>query len=103
MQNDIYPRFLKSDHYQQMLRRGREVEEAGKGFFAKLQKRKLEIVKQDATGISPCLPQRYTKRQVLSISVALKIPLIVHRKFMVCVCSQFQCTLMACTNHKFPT
>ena len=65
MQNDIYPRFLKSKEFQGYLRRGREVDDAGKGFFAKLQKKKFEGVLQDASGISPCLPQRYTKRQVM--------------------------------------
>ncbi len=41
------------------------MDDAGKGFFAKLQKKKFEGVLQDASGISPCLPQRYTKRQVM--------------------------------------
>ena len=64
MQNDIYPRFLKSIEYQTMLRKGKEIDEAGKGFFGNLKKKKFENVRQDATGISPCLPARYTKRQV---------------------------------------
>ncbi len=32
----------------------------------------------------------------------LNNPFPIHRKFMVCVCSQFQCIPMARTNHKFP-
>ena len=64
MQNDIYPRFLNSQEYQQLLRKGKEMDEAGKGFFAKLQRKKFDVVRQDASGISPCLPQRYTRRQV---------------------------------------
>lgn len=65
MQNDIYPRFLKSSLYQDMLKRGKDVA-AGKGFFARLQlkKNRFDLGKKDAKGISPNLPQRYTKRQV---------------------------------------
>ncbi|XP_064406402.1 regulator of G-protein signaling 7-like [Halichondria panicea] len=68
MQNDIYSRFLKSSLYQDMLKRGKDAA-AGKGFFARLQlrKNKLDVGQKDARGISPNLPQRYTKRQ-LSIS-----------------------------------
>ena len=68
MQNDIYPRFLKSPEYQKMLKKGKEIQPGGRGFFAKLQyglrKSKLEANLKDATGISPNLPQRYAKRQV---------------------------------------
>ena len=71
MQNDVYPRFLKSDHYQQMISKGIEMEEAGRGFFSRLQRKKIDsVVKQDATGISPCLPQRYAKRQVQAVFLA---------------------------------
>ena len=68
MQNDIYPRFLNSREYQIMLKKGREIQPGGRGFFAKLQqglrKSKLEANLKDATGISPNLPQRYARRQV---------------------------------------
>ena len=68
MQNDIYPRFLNSREYQIMLKKGKEIQPGGRGFFAKLQqglrKSKLEANLKDATGISPNLPQRYARRQV---------------------------------------
>ncbi len=68
MQNDIYPRFLKSSLYQDMLKRGQDAA-AGKGFFARLQlkKNRFDIGKKDVKGISPNLPQRFTKRQVWSV------------------------------------
>lgn len=69
MQNDIYPRFLKSPEYQGMLKKGKEIQSgSGRGFFSKLQyglrRSRLEANFKDATGISPNLPQRYAKRQV---------------------------------------
>ena len=68
MQNDIYPRFLKSKEYQDMLKGGKSLDNGGRGFFSRFQygqrKFKLEAGARDATGISPCLPQRYTRRQV---------------------------------------
>lgn len=75
MQNDIYPRFLKSTDYQEMLRKGKEMNSVGKGFFSKLKysnlggvkKTKFEILSMDDKGVSPCLPQRYARRH-LSIS-----------------------------------
>lgn len=67
MQNDIYPRFLKSALYQDMLKRGKDTA-AGRGFLSRLQlRKKLDVGLTDASGISPNLPQRFTKRQ-LSIS-----------------------------------
>ena len=70
MQNDIYPRFLNSQEYRMMLKKGKEVQPGGKGFFSKLQyglrKSRLEANLKDATGISPNLPQRYARRQVCS-------------------------------------
>ena len=51
-----------------MLKKGKEVQPGGKGFFSKLQyglrKSRLEANLKDATGISPNLPQRYARRQV---------------------------------------
>ena len=72
MQNDIYPRFLKSTDYQEMLRKGKEMNSVGKGFFSKLKysnlggvkKTKFEILSMDDKGVSPCLPQRYARRHV---------------------------------------
>lgn len=71
MQNDIYARFLKSPDYQQMLSVGKMQGTAGKSFFSRFKvpsanRQKLQAqVSTDFT--SPCLPGRYTKRQ-LSIS-----------------------------------
>ncbi len=39
---------------------------------------------------------------IQSISLAFEHSISVHGKFMVCMCSQFQCTPMVRTNHKFP-
>ena len=64
IENDIYPRFLKSDEYKNLLKKGREAKAAGKGFFAKLQKRKFDGSVQDATDISPCLPHRFARNHV---------------------------------------
>ena len=70
MQNNIYPRFLNSQEYQTMLKKGKEMQPGGKGFFSKLQygprKSQLEANLKDATGISPNLPQRYARKQVHS-------------------------------------
>ena len=85
MQNDIYPRFLKSQEYQMMLKKGKEVQPGGKGFFSKLQyglrKSRLEANLKDATGISPNLPQRYARRQVC-----------IRRKYKWCVVHRRTCT-----------
>ncbi len=66
MQNDIYPRFLKSVLFKDMLKRGKDIA-TGKGFFSRLQlkKNRFDVAKKYNTkGISPNLPQRFTKRQV---------------------------------------
>ncbi len=39
---------------------------------------------------------------IQSISLAFEHSISVHGKFMVCMCSQFQCTPTAHTNHKLP-
>jgi len=70
MQNDIYPRFIKSEGYKSMLKKAIAMATHGKGFFSRLytgRRNKLMAQTKDATGISPNLPQRFTKRQ-LSIS-----------------------------------
>ena len=64
MENDIYPRYLRSEEYQSLLRKGKESKVAGRGFFAKLQKKKFEGLRQDATDISPCLPHRFARSKV---------------------------------------
>ena len=64
MENDIYPRYLKSEEYNSLLQKAKEAKLAGKGFFAKLQKKKFGGVMQDATEISPCLPHRFARSHV---------------------------------------
>lgn len=64
IENDIYPRFLKSDEFKSMLKKAKEAKAAGKGFFAKLQKKKLDSGVLDATEISPCLPHRFARSKV---------------------------------------
>lgn len=74
MQNDIYPRFLKSKEYQEMLKQGKALDVGGRSFFARFQSgnRKTKLLEtKDATGISPLLPQRYTRRQVSNLCCAV--------------------------------
>jgi regulator of G-protein signaling len=69
MQNDIYPRFLKTDF--DMMMKMAHSGSMGKSFFKKFTSRSANKLAADKTNpveiISPCLPNRYTKRQ-LSIS-----------------------------------
>lgn len=76
MQNDIYPRFLKSSEYKELISHTRDSGSAGKGFFAKFRMystyagRRLKTQPLPDDFSSPCLPQRYTKRHV-SVSTVL--------------------------------
>ena len=65
VENDIYPRFLKSNEYKNLIKSAKEAKAAGKGFFAKLQKKSVYGGVQDATESSPCLPNRFARSQVL--------------------------------------
>ena len=97
MQNDIYSRFLKSSLYQEMLKAGKEAM-AGRGFFSRLQlKKKLDVGLKDASGISPNLPQRYTRRQVRSHDYHVCYRGNGHSKSMLTAVSGESYTCMHCT------
>ncbi len=71
MQNDIYPRFLNTSEYKDLIAHSRDSASGGRGFFAKFKVystyaggRRLKAQAAPEEFTSPCLPQRFTKRHV---------------------------------------